>query len=310
MSEKTVYIGETDAKRVARLQLYLRIQQLQSEEVRKRGMVVVLAGPEAGEVGCLRYLLNLDPRQVLFVDTDKNGLRVARSRWPGVATFNGDLLDAIQALKAPLAFANLDFTGVMKKKERRIVEEAALCTMKGGFISYTYFTGREMPGRSNFNEIVKVPAIREALPSHFKKNRLVMDEKRTVWYMSELMRLLGPTFDPAFFLRYDARHEAKYSRHSPMGVMAFQNAPHSIRTRTWETLMKSGTHEGSTNGKLDTATVKGRLRSKAIALAFKGKTSKEIAEILNVKAGTVAAWLANETRGTYGKIYRKAGDKK
>lgn len=287
MAPQTEYLGESDAKRLARLMLYQRVAELQPSIPKSRQHVLTLCGPQPAEIGCLRYLHELAPSQVTLVDTNPKGLEEAHTAWPGVNTHHGPIDEALDHTKRGVSFMNLDFMGYVNDDRLATVSKASKYMLPGGIVSYTFFRGREAPGKAHWNQVLETPTTREgsSLPA--------LDEKRFVYNCKALQENLGPTYEPIFMLRYDARHEVKHSRHSPMGVLALQNVDSGgAQMRATQSMA------GIKNGRLDKPDT--WLRYKALALIHLGKTAREVEAMINVPVGTIAAWKAHETRGTYG----------
>lgn len=92
------YVGETNAKRLARVALYEKIGAMWSDRVGYRprhGVAVVLAGHEAAEVGCLHHILRFPLDRVIVADFEEAGLIEAKRRWPDVRIHHGDVSDAL-----------------------------------------------------------------------------------------------------------------------------------------------------------------------------------------------------------------------
>lgn len=297
------YIGETDAKRIARAQLYRRIASLQAPAERREGMAVVLAGPDAGEVGCLKHVLRVRPWQVLFVDNrETEGLAKARRQWPGVHTYCGDILDALQNLQAPLFFANLDFMGYLNDHRRRTVEAAGRLLKARGVLSYTFFRGREAPGRGNWDALrsIRTHRRRARIGNQSARDMPTWDERRMIGYTQEIQSLMGGTqAEPIFMLRYDSKSAERKERHAPMAVLAFQHMPAGLRTAEWEAALSTTPNEGSRGGSLPRKHLDEALRNQALAYLHEGWNCKEVAELMTLPVGTIMAWKAHETRGTY-----------
>lgn len=268
------YIGETDAKRLARWQLYNRVNALQPAGVRKDSVAVVLAGPEAGEIGTLRHLLKYTPQQVLFVDVDKTGLEVAKRRWRGVRTYHGDVVDALRQLEQPISFLNLDFMGQVNEARVEAFRAAAPWLVPGAVVSYTFFRGREMPGQGIWNDVLRVPVTREDRP-------LQLDEQRFVGYSQKILSALpGDCWVPVFMLRYTALHEL-VGRQAPMGVLAFQHAPPVIRTAAWRKALADKSYEGAAGTALDSSKLRPQLYSAELDMRRAGNSKAYVNAVLN-----------------------------
>lgn len=298
MARANSYLDNSDAKKLARHQVYKRTKQLFEATRRPKGMAVILAGPEAAELGSLVHVLNFRPKDILAVDLEIEGLVVAKERYKSVETYDGDVNEALGlmlGLGDRAAFINLDFCGYLNEERLRSAKLAAQLLEPGGLLYYTFFRGREKD--SHWKDLAGyVPE--KSGQRETSRNRL--DTVRFVNVAKKVQLEIGPEFELVFMLRYlsEERTSTKI-RHSPMGILGWQRMPLYMRDAMWRNAVKNSVLEGATSGEIVSKEVQDGLKISALSLANQGKTSREIASVLNVPVGTVAAWLAHHTRGTY-----------
>lgn len=277
MGIPTEYIKETDGKRIARLlqyklMLYRRISPFSKS--------LVLCGPEAGEAGCLKHLLNIEAQEAFFADwREQTGLKRASNQWAGVRCHYGDVKDVLESEK-DFSFINLDLMGHFQESTRKLVALAGHRILPWGFFFYTFFRGREWGWRR-----------RELMEMQGDS----LDENRLVKNSVEITKALGSKFEPVFSLLYQSNEPGRTIRHSTMGVLGFQRTggAHLIKLPMWNEGCSTGMLTGEPVG------LRKRVSFEAVGLRSGGLRSKQISEVLNVESGTVAAWLAHSTRGTY-----------
>jgi hypothetical protein len=183
---------------------YLRVAHvLRSSNVRE-GAVVVLAGNEAAEVGAIRSLLRWRARDVWFVDGNPVGLLCAKQRWPGVNTYEGDLLLAMDEIPGPLAFINVDLTGHPNGYLARVLKRVSGRLVSGGVLSLTFLAAREHSGEAELQRIAARYGTRS------------LADLRAA-YRHWLTEALGRRADMVF--------SAKYRSPSAMSVITFQIEP-------------------------------------------------------------------------------------
>lgn len=303
------YPGDTLAKRTARTLLYRRAVRLwQAVGVNKiQGLVVTLAGLDAPEVGAIRYFLRHPPEKTLFVDTDKRALDAVQEQWPQARTWHGPVKEVLEASKEnEISFLNLDFMGNFTEEVSDTFKAAAKKVEPGGIVSYTFKRGRESRFTPRWTEIVDrvnqaldaTPSVAASLPKYMSRER--MDAFRFLGYLGLIRERLGSHFDPIFAVRYHTRREGHAG--SPMGVLAVQNTSNVKDKASWLRVASSFTCEEERRQEIP---VRHNIEDvhvfREIALDLSGTmSSREISEFLRIPIGTIAAWLAHQTRGTYG----------
>lgn len=289
MSKPTAYAGETDSKRLARLAIYQRVLDLQPVGSRS-SEAVVLAGPDAGEIGCLRDLLLWKPEKAWFVENDKKhrkGLERVREEWPAANTHFGDVKDVIKGLNY-ISFLHLDHMGVLDEERLDVVRLAASRIAAWGMVFYAFQRGRERDGVGFWTEMLKVDA-------------KTTEGKRFIGSARLLQKALGSEFLPVFSLRYTSvsRREARNTRIGNMGILGFQKVPRHLANSFLDSLLEMPSPFGG-QVPTDKKLLQELLRTEAIGLRNRFHiNSKSAASILNVSSGTVAAWYAMQSRGAY-----------
>lgn len=289
MSKPTAYAGDTDSKRLARLAIYQRVADLQPVGSRK-GAAVVLAGPEAGEIGCLRDFLCWKPSDAWFVENStkhKRGLTKVKKEWPSANTHFGDVLQVVNDLRS-ISFLHLDHMGYLDEVRLDVVKAAAPKMEPWGMVFYAFFRGRERPGVGFWTEMLKLKA-------------KTGDGKRFQGGARLLQKALGNGFIPVFSLHYTGvseRHQG-FVRKADMGIIGFQKVPHNLVSAFAEELLELPTPYGGQVSS-DKRLLQELLRTEALNLRRRyNLNSKSVASILNVSSGTVAAWFALQSRGAY-----------
>lgn len=289
MSKVNKYPGDTDSKKLARVQMYKRSKQFFSITAKPKGMAITLAGPEAAEFGCMRHVLDFKPWEMLFVDRNQDYLIEALIRQGDVNVYEGEINDVlVQMLKAKdrAAFINLDFCGKLSDSRLESARLAAQLLEPRGLLYYTFFRGREQTAE---REAMEMPP-----NDHLKASKEGRELSRCIYIVKELLKVIGNEFELIFLMRYDSVDPDDPKVHAPMGMVGFQRMPLAYRTSSWKTVLNSEM-EGAVSNHFLGSEVQDGLRIAALALAHQGKRAKEIQSILNVPAGRVAAWIAVDT---------------
>jgi SAM-dependent methyltransferase len=237
------YPGESPSKRLARVRLYRRVDDLFQAGGTPDGWVVVLAGKQACELWILRHFLQWDPSRVLFVDIDPAGPKRAFLEWPDANIYVGDLIDVLPELDS-IAFANLDFCGLPTQQVQRCVREVGKRLSPGGIVSYTFPRGREnqqslrhwSPAFAMADEYAEDQGI--ALSSS--------DDRRFLGYTLLLEQLLGKrSLHAALALKYRNNQVRGLS----MGSVALQWMPRKKQTREWRQAIELDPYSGKIDPK-------------------------------------------------------------
>jgi hypothetical protein len=279
----TVYLGETDGKRLARYHIFHRIHLSTISTPLPPGRVITLCGPDPGDVGCIRDMLRVSPERVLFVENDRafrSGLKKARLKWPGVETYFGNVEDVLRSTKDTVSVLNADLMGTLKQRDLPLFEAAADHMETGSALNFTFFRGREQEGQGLYGGTL----------SRCQTPGKSLDWLRFDLFSRTLRGVLGGNINQLILaLTYDARSTLKNSRHSPMGAMLFQR----------DAVANNALGHLNRRIEINSFDVRQRLRMVALSLLSKGYPSEAVASILNLNELSIRAWLAHETRGTY-----------
>lgn len=282
------YAGDSIRKKYARGMCYLsaatRVQRLGN------ATVVALAGDEGADASIVRALrITTNPQKMLIVDIEKKGLDAARLRWPGIQTFHGWLHEA--PLPNVVDLAVLDFCGSLDNHGVR----AGISAFRGKLHPGAVVMVTICYGRDAKSDAMKWAAAREE--EHGKKARII---GRMEWAHEIISGLLG--IKTVNYLKSHWRKGMKestplthmvdfkhYTGHRmPMLAMV-------IQVGRWGMFHRRAV---TTNCRFGDAKTAGKSQILSLARTAE-ETGVSAADLLNVSAGTIAAWKAHETRGTY-----------
>jgi hypothetical protein len=144
------YAGESIAKKVARVRLYLRAKEMrEAAGCPKAEVALVLAGPEAAELGCLRHILK--PSFVCVVDKDERCVGTFQKKLKNlpdkgasmdVLALPLNVTDLHGIISLPIDFANLDLMGNLNGNPGEVIAPVAALMAAGGVVALTYLPGR------------------------------------------------------------------------------------------------------------------------------------------------------------------------
>ena len=273
----TEYPGDSDAKRIARMAVYERVGSMQPIEER-RGAAVVLAGTEASEIGLLKEYLRWDANQCWFVDNhNKEGLNRVHRKWPKAKTLFGDVKYVVSGVKS-ISFLNLDIMGYIGQDEVDILTEARPNIEDWGMVFCSFYRGRERKGTP----------VRSFLDS---TNLPTLEESRRAGYTDLVRKTLGYEFAPIFSMTYTASRGRGTGSSSAMGILGFQKMPiRGVKSRWFMKNVLPPMFDGSIPN--DAKTQVSYIRAEAFRLYRTGFSTKQIAEMFNTHASTVASWFS------------------
>ena len=298
------YAGESFAKRQARIGMYNRCRHMwKATGYKHSGWAIIMAGPDAAEVGALRYLMKWPAERVLFVDTHREGLAKAEKMWPGVVTLYGDIRQAISALNGDkVSFAHFDFMGYFSATVEETMELVRPRLVQQGIVTYTFFRGREQEWTRNWDWC-------EAVAKACVDVSLSKDESRFFGYSLLVQKLLGGkslelstpksaamAIKAAQMPSIPLVYMSRYSATSPMGVLSVQKIPPSLQIPKWERALKAN---NCGRAEIKEGDAKKEIKAMALSMHGKGISAQVIGAILNLNKMTIAAWKAHETRGSY-----------
>lgn len=309
------YPGDCVTKKLARYNTYWEIKQIWEKSGTPKGWVVLLAGDEAAEVGCVLNLLRWPANHVIVVDLNPRGLHAAQERFPGVRTYQGNVLDVIEALpEDSISLIHLDFQGHFKESEASFVRATRQKLRRGAFLLYTFMHGRDKSKPYYAPTRVRGRTALGQLPEDERKALSPREESKFVRATGTMLRIMkamsadsGDVWGP-FGINYNSG--------SPMELLALMYWPGFVkRMRKNKRRVEAGKKPCVPDWYYEMFTTKPfrvpivytedrHIRILALRLLSwpwpdRELTAKEVAEILNIKKATVAAWKAHETMGTY-----------
>lgn len=313
------YRGETDAKRVARLILADSIRQ-QLGGVAIRGSKAICLAGDGGDARMLRAM-GMPVGDIVCVDRDEDALSKVSKLVPGADFRLGDIRPVIGSLEDDsVCCALLDFCGHITRGVRSAVRLMSRKLQIPGLLSVTYLRGRET---------LNTPGIREgkAFWERGERGDLLRPNERMQAYRetfgmqiaaiitkhrnaAETIYVQGPVFRDTVAVRVHRYgqgpstplHPSKchgvdgswwlderdlilyHSGHSPMCIVTLALSRKRPPSR-WNAVI------------VRTEAVEREPRLWALRNA--DMEAHRVADYLNLPVGTISAWRAHETRGTY-----------
>lgn len=281
------FVHDTIGKKITRLEVWLHIKMMMGDKAFKKARILVLAGPDGADLG-IALNLGADPKNLLAIDISREC--VTRTKWlyPEVRVEKKHLAKLIdEGKERPFDVLFLDFCSPMSEQSLSLVNTAII---GGGtpdaIFAYTFLCGREMPGDPAYSRIFAKQA---DLPRASKVAQL----SRADVVANELYRRTrrsGRIPMPLHYWFYQSKDEDDGRPGIPMGVYLAQMT--SLEYTTREDVERSI----SKSNKSFIKPVKADLIKRALMLEQMGL---DASLMLNVAPGTVAAWKAHATRGTY-----------
>ena len=175
-----------------------------------------------------------------------------------------------------------------------------------GIVAYTFLRGRENQFVPRWLEIIQraeaafkaAPQLAAHLPPRLVEERL---EVIRFWgYLGLIQERLGLHFQPIYYIRY-ASHDPGKKSYSPMATLMVQNTIGIKNQKAWKEECRKFRFEEEQKQYIPfRREISDRHFFREIALDLAGiMNSREIGEFLRIPQGTVAAWIAHLTRGTY-----------
>ena len=332
------YAGESVAKKVARIRLYKRVREMLMAVGKEpsKARVVFLPGPDASEAGALLEILKVRPENVLAIDRDEKCVRAAEKKLPGCSWIHGSLsdFDTLKELEkwGRPDFIHLDLMGTMSATTAAAYGQYGHWLEPNGIIALTYLRARELPEHLDkmlwTKKVGTTMADRQDKAKDKDSRRIAYivsaDSKRTMRHAIALihysegwaatLRFKGDMKKArAWLFNEKARRRelkspaacgfngicsyAYRGEVSPMGVVALQKTNRILGgsddyRRVWfrkSPYVRSAIRRDSM---LD-------LLKELDILKEEGLSEDQIAAIADVGRGTLPAWRAHRTMGTY-----------
>lgn len=281
------YGGETISKKIARVRAYSLAHACMGGQ--PDGLLLALAGPEARDADVARAFWAIKGEHALFVDTEPDGLRVAQSKLPGCGTHLGYLKPGV--VPGPVALAVLDFCGsVETKASREAMASLRGLLRRGSAVIVTYLRARERPWARRDRMLARFerssgpadPPLASVVRSKVALEGLAQAVGLPAVHMA---RKFGRVRDndlvlvPMFLIDY-------WSKRSPMGMLV-------VVVRRWFEVRK-------VKPPVWVPSCESSPRELLSVADLLDKRGVDPSLALSVKPGTLAAWRAHRTMGTYG----------
>lgn len=334
------YAGESIAKKVARVRLYLRVKKMRAASgLNHTDRVFIIPGPHASEVGCLRHILQ--PREVTAMDPDQKGVDALFDKTSvddfAVMSCTAKVTEEPREMLGCFDFVHLDLMGNLASKETRLAAQFMSQMEHGGVTALTYLRARETGEARKLVSLNKelLNILSHRLPRPMRR-LLGHDKSRTMLIMGEMTHATFEFLIKLFvekkpregldindpeqlsdaaqsfqefcaakghlsyvpILSYAYRGEV-----SPMGVVGLQlkkGKPTNLYKRVLEG--KGALHHRRERELMASIVKKDAmldLMDEVKELEKMGYDKRAIAEIFDVSIGTMAAWKAHRTMGTY-----------
>jgi hypothetical protein len=318
------YKGDSPAKKLARAAMWWEIAQSGMPE---RGPIVFLASRDMGDYGCLKAL-GLAHRAIA-VERNAEAFAAARDRFPDADVRHGDVGEVVRNLGISPAAVCLDFCGPIGQETMATAATVLAVLRPGAILSVGILRGREkhtpspVPyekgdfgylraiGASRLGRRFLASVGRGSAATAFGMG-LVMGlplagaaavkdiaaavpgetpaMARAIAMAGTICNIAGGGPHLGIFGCLDYQSKTDASRGVPMSVVVYRararrnrrghSTAHTSPARHWY-YQYSGDED---------------IRAKALSLSAEGL---DAALMLNLPPGTVAAWKAHETRGTY-----------
>lgn len=138
------YKGDSVAKKIARLEFWLRVCELYADKDRSKMKVLVLAGPQSGDVACLLGL-GFSPANIVAVDVERDRVEKVRKRFPDVRVYVGDVEAYCRKHEREFDIAFLDWCDPLRPVVFRRTTSCMRAVRSGGLLAVEILNGRDMP---------------------------------------------------------------------------------------------------------------------------------------------------------------------
>lgn len=277
------YQGESPAKKLARLELWRQVAQLE-KNIFFEGNHLVLAGAEAGDVGTL-FGLGIYADQIVAVDKDIHQAHAARWKYPGVRIEVGDVLDVARENRG-LSTAFLDFCSHASDELFKKIHGVSKCLEKGGLLGVGLTVGREKVGTGA--QVKELKSRYETMRMSDEHMACVVRAHLITQELFKLSEGSSKFWKPSYFYYYRAHtysHSGKPMIYALGRMVSRSRMPmpaHAVQQAKFKYFLDVGAPD---------------LAKEALKMKKKHVDSAHL--LLNVSKQSVAAWTAHETRGTY-----------
>lgn len=284
-SNKTNYKGDSPAKKVVRFKVW----DLIADQLDAKGRALVLAGPEGADIG-VALSLGFTPKQLTAVDNNKKCITATKWRYPQVRALHADVRDLVE--RESFNFIFLDLCGPLTEDSLKTAAHVAVNGLKAthGYLAFTFMCGRESPA-SPIHKAIFTWQAAMSKDRNKQRKKTIAQRSRMKVVQSNLLRLVRKSncvIVPKEFWFYQSEVG---DGELPMGVFLCQVLPANRYAKD-----SSGTEANQANPLMHM--VSGADLPSVASAVLKRGIDPTLG--LNASKGTVAAWKAHATRGTYG----------
>ena len=301
------YGGESNAKKLARATLWNHIWRIRWKGGQNTDdRILVLVGPEAADIRCLRAL-EVDPRRVTAVDTNAEHIEASRALVPEANYVAGDVFDYLAGEgRKGFDVMFLDFCGPTSAK---CMDDVAKGVMHGlrrneGIVAIGHMYGRER--KESGRRINKHKSVLRNSKKGKKSQKTVKGKMRITaaaraayWFKALAERFVGGRMleSTVAFITYQSSRKASHG--VPMFYVAWivHRLPRMLGKLGWDEANMAFSRKlgkvvlmkelgGDPDGK--------KVREEALYWA-ESYPSVRVADFLNLKRQQVAAWKAWRT---------------
>ncbi len=272
--------GDSPSKKIVRFEVWDYISN--EITIRTSPKVLVLAGPEGSDVGVATQL-GIDVKSITAVDTNKKCVTATKWRYPEARVLHSDILEVVG--KESFDFVFLDLCGPITNESLTIATSVADSLKRSsGYLAFTFLCGRENPKSDTSKLIAKT---RAELNRSEKKVKLAQISRATAVQQELLkrMRKLNCVVVPLKFWFYQSTNSFQ-----PFGVYVCQILRTNKATR-------DVSNDIANKANPEFSFVKDSFLPKTAVGVIARNLDPQMT--LNASKGSVAAWKAHATRGTY-----------
>jgi hypothetical protein len=306
MGMSDTYKGESPGKKLARARTWSVISLHLGSRLRSGGKIAVLASREGGDVATLLGL-GVPASSIVAIDRDAEAAAACQARWPAVDVRVGDAFEIAEKMGGKCVVAFFDLCGPLDgiacagftRVARRLPRDAILAVagMRGRERNIVVKRYAEQARKRESRAVVAHRA-----RGHDIEDSAGMDLYRVRAVQDHLKRsLAGVRVGPVCLTVVNYQSSNSDSHGVPMTIGVFELRRGDLIERhddfarrmigaEWEAVQKYGVGDF---GRCTDADVR------AAALSMRLNT-QEVALALNINPGTVAAWKAHASRGSYG----------
>lgn len=291
------YRGESIAKKLARAHLWVRA--IDHVGCRASGArFLVLASREGGDAAALKAL-GVRADQILAVERSRSAADAFAAAHPDVPLLVCDVRDVLAERKGGFDVVYLDFCAPMNEETYGLYVLGMFAVRDGGLLAGTFLRGRD----HEWAEAAKRAHEAHGLPVLADRRFFLVQS--ALWANGPRGRVAAVP-RPEMHVLYQSRdahsngspmlvHAAECRRLGPVSLRSYQRSAEKFYLARARELTSKGCPPPLDLRELGSTPLDAVVAADKLATRF----GDAAAGILNVSAGTLAAWRAHATRGTY-----------